>query len=199
MKCFVLIPMIIIAFSFSNSLFAQVEDEAPTESMTVKESEEQESSAIKYTQGLGLKTGYYTTIALSYNLAFSEHSALDINFGYRVPGGWLGGSDNTRLGGVVAYQYHYHLNSNPDQLWSIFGTAGLHLAQADYTDDGGFRDHGDTFMTSGVTFGLGLSVRWGRINIDGALMPAYDFLNPEYGSGDFYWLRCSNVSMRYMF
>jgi hypothetical protein len=191
--------MIILSLSFSNVLFSQVEDEAPTESMTVKESAEEESSPIMYTQGIGLKTGYYTTVALSYNLSFSEHSALDVNFGYRIPGGWLGNGDNTRLGGVVAYQYHYFLNNNPERLWSLFGTAGIHLAQADYTDRGGLRDYGETFLTSGVTFGLGLSVRWGRVNIDGALMPAYDFLNPEYGGGDFYWLRCSNVSLRYMF
>lgn len=181
------------------ALMGQIEDEAPVESMKVKEQEEMQEKDLKYKKAIGLRTGYYTTIALSYNQFFTNSSAIDINLGYRIPGGWLGNGENTRIGAVISYQYHYPLNSNPDRLWTAFGTAGLHIAQADYSDRGGFRDYGETFMTSGFTFGLGTSVRWGRVNISGAWMPAYDFLNYEYGGGKFYVWRCSNVSLRYMF
>ncbi len=181
------------------SLLAQIEDEAPVESMKVEEQEDESSEQLRYTKSLGLKSGYYTTIGLSYNQFFTNRSAFNVDLGYRIPGGWLGNGENTRIGAILSYEYHYPLNSNPDQLWTAFGTAGLHIAQADYSERGGFRDYGETFMTSGVTFGLGLSVRWGRVNVSGALMPAYDFLNPEYGGGDFYIWRCSRVAVRYMF
>lgn len=181
------------------SLFAQIEDEAPVESMKVQEQELQGNNLIQYKKAVGLRTGYYTTVALSYNQFISSNSALNVDIGYRIPGGWLDKGKNTRIGGVVSYEYHMLLNSDPDHLWTIFGTGGIHLAQADYTERGGFRDYGETFMTSGVTFGLGLSVRWNKINVSGAWMPAYDFLNYEYGGGEFYLWRCSNVSIRYMF
>jgi len=198
MKIIQLIILILISVPLT-TLFSQVEDEAPIESMKVQEVEEEEDGDLLYKKSFGLRTGYYTTIALSYNQFFTNRSAIDVDLGYRIPGGWLGNGENTRIGAVISYQYHYPLNSNPERLWTAFGTAGLHIAQADYSDRGGLRDYGETFMTSGLTFGLGLSVRWGRVNFSGAWMPAYDFLNYEYGGGEFYVWRCSNVSLRYMF
>lgn len=180
------------------NLVGQIEDEAPVESMKVEDAEVEDQNSLLYEKSIGLRTGFYTTIALSYNQFFTERSALDFDIGYRIPGGWLGNGENTRVGAVISYQYHYPLNSNPDQLWALFGTGGFHIAQADYTERGGFRDYGETFMSSGITFGAGLSVRWGRVHFSGAWMPSYDFLNHE-APNEFYIWRCSNVSLRYMF
>jgi len=198
MKLLRVLSLGLLVFS-AISLSAQIEDEAPVESMKVQEQEEESTDQLIYQKSFGLKTGYYTTIGLSYNQFFTNRSAFNVDLGYRIPGGWLGNGENTRIGAILSYEYHLALNSNPDRLWTAFGTAGLHIGQADYSERGGLRDYGETFMTSGLTFGLGLSVRWGRINLSGAWMPAYDFLNHEYGGGEFYVWRCSHVAARYMF
>ncbi|NBB89441.1 MAG: hypothetical protein GVX96_06630, partial [Bacteroidetes bacterium] len=160
--------LLAVIFSFSTlTLNAQIEDEAPVESMKVKE-QESTSVVLEKPQSIGFGTGYYTTVGLSYNQFFSPVSAFTIDLGYRIPGGWLGNGENTRFGAIISYEYHYPLNTNSDRLWTVFGTAGIHIAQADYSDRGGLRDYGETFMTSGAIFGLGTSVRWGSLNFSGA-------------------------------
>lgn len=186
-----------MVFTIANlSVIAQ--DVTSSESIKMQSEQKDVKKLLSESKSIGLATGYYTTVGLSYNQFFAPFSSFSVNLGYRIPGGWLGGGENTRIGAIFAYEYHYPLNSNSRRLVTAFGTTGFHIAQADYSDRGGLRDYGETFMTSGVTFGLGLSLRWNSFNISGAWRPAYDFLNYEYGGGKFYVWRCSQVAIRYI-
>jgi hypothetical protein len=194
------LPCLTLLCLFSFATFSlNAQNEGKMENMKSQDAAFPQIGLIAKKQGVGFSTGYYTTVGVSYNQFFSPVSAFTIDLGYRIPGGWLGNGENTRIGAIITYEYHYPLNSNVNRLWTVFGTGGLHIAQADYSDRGGLRDYGETFMTSGVTFGLGLSLRWGSFNFSGAWRPAYDFLNYEYGGGKFYVWRCSKVAVRYLF
>ena len=146
-------------------------------------------------KALGLRTGFFTTIGVSYNQFFNRRMAYEINLGYRLKNGWLGQGPNTRIGLEAVYQYHYPLIL--DHRWlSVFGRAGVFAGQADYSYREPSPYDPDPFFFFGITAGLGLDAKLGMFNLSGWFSPGIDLTNPVEPSNRFFLNRTSGIAVR---
>jgi hypothetical protein len=150
-------------------------------------------------KSIGLRTGFFTTIGVSYNQFFTARDAFEVNLGYRIPGGWPGQGDNTRWGLEATYQYHVPIMMEDDMWLGAFARGGFFTGIADYTHLGDHPRFGDSpFFLFGLTGGIGLDFKYSWFNFSGWWSPGFDLTSPHEASNRFFWMRTSGVAVRYI-
>jgi hypothetical protein len=180
------IAMLII---LSHPIFAQENDSVPISNSKSLELRGKESA-------LGIRFGYFSTIALSYQQFISERSAIDVSFGYRPSGGFVRwAEDMERIGGIVTYSHYYPIQLfNNDSIY-FYWSLGWHAGRVSYPND---PINGEGLQT-GPLFGAGLDLRFKHYAINLGVLPGYELAIGQLENSNFILNKASGIAVRYIF
>lgn len=166
------------------------EAEVPSESLDKK------SYVIPKRTALGIRFGYFNSIAVSYQQFISDNSAIDLNFGWRPTGGFVRwAEDFTRLGGHINYQRMYPLDVRTDGTIHFFWSLGWHAGEVDWPN----LDNIDRGFQHGPLIGVGLDLRFEKYSINLGVMPGWDLPGGNLDQAQFFLNKGSGVAVRLLF
>lgn len=184
--------LLIACMLFAFSGFAMAQEES-TQELPVKGS--LKDYQIPKKSALGIRFGYFNTIAASYQQFIGNRSAIDVNFGFRPSGGFPRWAENfTRVGGHVTYQRMYPLDVRKDGSIHFFWALGWHGGSVDLMD----LENGRGFQT-GPLGGVGLDLRMKTYSINLSVLPGLDLPGANLDDPQFFINKGSGIALRFLF
>jgi len=138
---------------------------------------------------LGIRSGYFVTAGIQL-----DAHPVSLVLGYRLPGGWLSLGNNTRIGGLTTYEIPILKVSDRNNFISLGIKSGIYAAQADYTKSEG-RLQGMKFLATGLTSGLGLSLKWQVLEFKAQILPSYELSKYHEWRNRFFFWRCTGATL----
>lgn len=173
----------------AGAVMAQESEVESSETVSLKDYQVPKRSAV------GIRFGYFNTIAASYQQFVGKRSAIDVNFGYRPTGGFPRWAENfTRVGGHVTYQHMYPLDVRKDGTIMFFWAVGWHGASVDLLD----LENGRGFQT-GPLAGVGLDLRMKNYSINLSVLPGLDLPGTNLDQAQFFVNKGSGIAVRLLF
>ncbi|PRY88383.1 hypothetical protein [Mongoliibacter ruber] len=144
---------------------------------------------------LGIRFGYFNSIAASYQQFITDKSAIDVNFGWRPSGGFVRWAEPfTRLGGHATYQRMYPLDVRKDGTIHFFWSVGWHAGVVEWVDVEDSRG-----LQTGPLVGVGLDLRFEKYSINLGVLPGWDLPGGNLDQAAFFMNKGSGVAVRLLF